>query len=149
MQSSSPRWLADELARSWGRQWPALPDAMEEAAAYVGPSAGDLRRLDVPLAVISASDDAIHPASVAAEWAALAPRAALRTVRLEDFGPHPALLGQACVDALRAIDKTALDVVANGATGQLGQHRDLIQGKGFCLVHASYTRQHYCTCQLS
>ena len=104
MRSSSPRWLADELARSWGRQWPALPDAMEEAAAYVGPSAGDLRRLDVPLAVISASDDAIHPASVAAEWAALAPRAALRTVRLAEFGPHPALLGQACVDALQAID---------------------------------------------
>jgi pimeloyl-ACP methyl ester carboxylesterase len=104
MRSSSPRWLADELARSWGRQWPALPDAMDEAAGYVGPSAEDLRRLNVPLALVAASDDAIHPASVATDWAALAPRAALRTVRLEEFGPQPALLGQACVDALQAID---------------------------------------------
>ena len=39
MQASSPQWLADELTRSWRRQWPALPDAMEEAAAYVAPDA--------------------------------------------------------------------------------------------------------------
>lgn len=104
MRASSPRWLADELARSWRRQWPALPDAMEEAAAYVAPTAEDLRRLDVPLAVVAASDDGIHPAQVAADWASWAPRAALRTVRLEEFGPHPELLGQACVDALQAID---------------------------------------------
>ncbi|OBI94617.1 hypothetical protein, partial [Mycobacterium sp. 1465703.0] len=32
MQASSPPWLADELTRSWGAQWPHLPDAMEEAA---------------------------------------------------------------------------------------------------------------------
>lgn len=104
MRSSSPRWLADELERSWRRQWPALPDAMEEAAAYVAPEAGDLRALDVPLAVVAASDDAIHPAQVAEDWASWAPRAALRTVRLKEFGPHPEVLGQACVDALRAID---------------------------------------------
>ncbi len=104
MRSSSPWWLADELARSWRRQWPALPDAMDEAAAYVGPTAEDLRRLSVPLAVIAASDDAIHPASVAADWTSWAPRAALRTIRLEEFGPRPALLGGACVDALQAID---------------------------------------------
>ncbi|MEI6252264.1 MAG: alpha/beta fold hydrolase [Mycobacteriaceae bacterium] len=104
MRSSSPQWLADELARSWRRQWPALPDAMEEAAAYVAPEAEDLRRLNVPLAVVAASDDAIHPAKVAADWVSWAPRAAMRTVRLEEFGPNPPLLGQACVDALQAID---------------------------------------------
>lgn len=104
MRASSPGWLADELTRSWRRQWPALPDAMEEAAAYLAPTADELRRLDVPLAVVAASDDAIHPASVAADWASWAPRAALRTVRLEEFGPHPALLGRACVAALEAID---------------------------------------------
>lgn len=38
MRASSPPWLADELTRSWGAQWPHLPDAMEEAAAYVAPS---------------------------------------------------------------------------------------------------------------
>ena len=104
MQSSSPRWLADELARSWRRQWPALPDAMEEAADYVAPGTVDLRRLNVPLAVVAASDDAIHPAKVAVDWVSWAPRAALRTVLLEEFGPRPALLGRACVDALQAID---------------------------------------------
>ncbi len=103
MRASSPRWLADELARSWRRQWPGLPDAMDEAAAYPAPTAEDLRRLDVPLAVVAASDDAVHPAQVAADWASWAPRAALRTVRLEEFGPDPELLGQACIDALRAI----------------------------------------------
>ncbi|MCW1959726.1 MAG: alpha/beta fold hydrolase, partial [Mycobacterium sp.] len=36
MRASSPPWLADELARSWHRQWPHLPAAMEEAAACVG-----------------------------------------------------------------------------------------------------------------
>lgn len=104
MRSSSPQWLADELARSWRRQWPALPDAMDEAAAYAAPEAADLRRLNVPLAVVAAPDDAIHPAAVAADWAAWAPRAAMRTVLLEKFGPDPALLGQACVEALQAID---------------------------------------------
>lgn len=104
MRSSSPPWLADELERSWRRQWPALPDAMAEAAAYAAPGAGDLRALEVPLAVVAASDDAIHPARVAADWASWAPRAALRTVSLKEFGPRPDVLGQACVDALRAID---------------------------------------------
>lgn len=104
MRASSPPWLADELARSWQRQWPLLPDAMTEAAGCVAPTCEELGRLAAPLAVVAACDDLVHPAAVAADWAACAPRAALRTVRLEDFGPDPQLLGQACVEALRAID---------------------------------------------
>jgi len=104
MRSSSPGWLADELTRSWRRQWPGLPDAMDEAAAYVAPSTGELAALSVPLAVVGASDDAIHPIAVAAQWASLARRAALRTVLLAEFGPFPPLLGSACVAALREID---------------------------------------------
>ena len=104
MRSSSPGWLADELARSWRRQWPGLPDAMDDAAAYAAPSADELRRLSVPLAVIGASDDAIHPVGIAADWASWSQRTALCTVRLADFGPCPPLLGTACVDALQAID---------------------------------------------
>ncbi len=103
MRSSSPGWLADELGRSWRRQWPALPDAMDEAAAYAAPDADDLRGLNVPLAVVGAGDDAIHPVGVAADWASWAPRSALRTIRLAEFGPCPPKLGAACVDALRAI----------------------------------------------
>ncbi|GAY16190.1 serine aminopeptidase domain-containing protein [Mycobacterium sp. shizuoka-1] len=100
MQASSPPWLADELTRSWLGQWPELPDAMEEAADYVAPNIADLERLSVPMGVVGASDDPIHPLEVALEWVAAAPRAALRTVRLDDFGPEPAVLGAACLAAL-------------------------------------------------
>jgi pimeloyl-ACP methyl ester carboxylesterase len=104
MRSSSPPWLADELTRSWRRQWPDLPDAMEEAAAYPGPSTAELRRLAAPMGVVAATDDLIHPMEVADEWVASVPRAALRTVTLEQFGPDPAVLGAAGVAALKAID---------------------------------------------
>ncbi len=104
MRASSPPWLAAELARSWARQWPALPEAMEEAASCAAPGRAELSRLAVPLAVVAAADDLVHPAAVAGDWAAWAPRAALRTVTLAEFGPRPTLLGTACVEALNAID---------------------------------------------
>ncbi|CAN5213281.1 hypothetical protein BH11ACT6_BH11ACT6_04170 [soil metagenome] len=100
MQRSSPAWLADELTRSWVGQWPALPDAMEEAADYVAPTTGQLETLGVPMGVVSATDDPIHPLEVGIEWAAAAPRAALRTVTLDEFGHDPAVLGAACLAAL-------------------------------------------------
>ncbi len=104
MRASSPAWLADELARSWSRQWPALPGSMEEAAACVAPTRAELSRLATPLALVAAGDDPLHPASVARDWAAWAPRAALSTVMLAEFGPNPPLLGAAAVAALDRID---------------------------------------------
>ncbi|OBH00153.1 hypothetical protein [Mycobacterium sp. E3247] len=100
MRASSPPWLADELARSWRAQWPQLPDAMDEAAAYVAPSRAELAGLAAPLAVAAAVDDPVHPLGVASEWVDAAPRAALRTVTLEQIGSDPAALGAACLDAL-------------------------------------------------
>jgi pimeloyl-ACP methyl ester carboxylesterase len=100
MRASSPRWLADELARSWAGQWPALPDAMEEAADYVAPSTDELARLTVPMGIVAATDDLVHPVEVAFEWVAAAPRAALRTVTLEAMGTDAGVLGAACVAAL-------------------------------------------------
>src|SRR6185369_16059999 len=38
LRASAQPWLADELTRSWAGQWPLLPDALEEAAAYPAPS---------------------------------------------------------------------------------------------------------------
>lgn len=102
MRSSSPGWLADELTRSWRRQWPSLPGAMEQAAGYVAPTVAELRTLAVPMGVAAASDDPIHPHAVALEWVSAAPHAALREVDLAAFGPHPARLGAACVAALVA-----------------------------------------------
>lgn len=100
MRASSPHWLADELARSWQRQWPDLPAALEEAAGYVAPTAEQLHLLQPPMGVAGAPDDLVHPLSVAREWAAAAPRAALRTIGLDEFGPDPAALGRACLAAL-------------------------------------------------
>lgn len=100
MRSSSPPWLGDELARSWRAQWPQLPDAMEQAAGYVAPSHADLSRLSAPLAVVAAVDDPIHPLQVAVDWVTAAPRAALRTVTLEQFGADTAALGVSCLAAL-------------------------------------------------
>ncbi|OBI03499.1 hypothetical protein [Mycobacterium scrofulaceum] len=100
MRASSPPWLADELARSWRAQWPQLPDAMDEAAAYVAPTRAALARLAVPLAVAAAVDDPIHPLEVGVEWVDAAPRAALRTVTLDQIGLDAAALGAACLAAL-------------------------------------------------
>lgn len=100
MRASSPPWLADELTRSWGAQWPHLPDAMEEAAAYVAPSCDELAGLTAPLAVAAAVDDPIHPLQAGLDWVAAAPRAALRTVTLDQIGADPAALGAACLTAL-------------------------------------------------
>ncbi len=40
------------------------------------------------------------PIEVGIEWAAAAPRAALRTVTLDEMGADPAVLGAACLMAL-------------------------------------------------
>jgi pimeloyl-ACP methyl ester carboxylesterase len=103
MRASSPPWLADELARSWLAQWPALPDAMEAAAAYPSPTRADLATLTAPMGVGAATDDPVHPLEVALEWADAAPRAALRTVGLADMGAAPSVLGAACLAALREV----------------------------------------------
>ena len=100
MRSSSPPWLAGELTRSWLGQWPSLPDAMDEAAAFVAPTCDQLARLTVPMGLAAATDDPVHPVEVAVEWAAAAPRAALRTITLAELGADPAVLGAACVAAL-------------------------------------------------
>ncbi|MGE2727933.1 alpha/beta fold hydrolase [Mycolicibacterium vaccae] len=104
MQASSPPWLAEELTRSWAGQWPALPDAMEQAAAYTAPTTERIAALEVPLAVVSATDDAVHPLQVGVEWASVAPRAVLRTVTLEQIGADPAVLGAQCLTGLAGLD---------------------------------------------
>ncbi len=100
MRASSPSWLAEELARSWQAQWPLLPDAMEEAAAYIAPSCDELHRLVAPLGVAAAVDDPIHPLQVGIDWVAAAPHAGLRTVTLDQIGADSATLGSACLAAL-------------------------------------------------
>lgn len=109
MRASSPDWLAAELSRSWLRQWPDLPDALDAASEYVAPTVDQLSRLQPPMGVAAASDDLLHPIAVAREWVRAAPRAVLRTVQLDQFGRDPEILGTACVDALIAAATTNTD----------------------------------------
>lgn len=104
MRASSPEWLADELTRSWVGQWPALPDALEEASRFIAPSCPELEGLSVPMGVAAAVDDPIHPLEVGVEWVAAAPVAALRTVTLAEIGADPGVLGGACLSALLDAD---------------------------------------------
>lgn len=107
MQASTPKWLADELTRSWVGQWPALPDAMDEAARFVAPTSGQLEGLMVPMGVVSATDDAVHPLEVGLEWVSAAPRASLQTVTLDEIGADPGVLGARCLAALWEADDPA------------------------------------------
>jgi pimeloyl-ACP methyl ester carboxylesterase len=75
---------------------------MAEAAAYVAPTRAQLQRLAVPMGIVAAVDDPIHPIEIGMEWAAAAPHAALRTVTLDQIGADPAALGAACLAALDA-----------------------------------------------
>ncbi|MFQ6397277.1 alpha/beta fold hydrolase [Nocardia sp. KC 131] len=95
MRASSPRWLADALTQSWRAQWPHLPDALDEAADYKWPGAERLATLDVPVALVTAIDDPVHPLAVAEEWAALIPRSELFRITLTELGANPAILGNA------------------------------------------------------
>lgn len=100
MTASSPPWLADELTRSWRAQWPDLPAALDEAAAYHAPGPALLGRIRVPVGVAAAVDDAVHPLTVAKEWTALLPRAAMSELTLDEIGAEPGVLGRAALAAL-------------------------------------------------
>lgn len=100
MTESSPAWLSATLTRSWASQWPDLPDALDEAAAYTGPSPAELGTVDVPTVVVGALDDPIHPIEVARQWAGLIPGAYLDTVTLAEIGTDPGILGNRCLGAL-------------------------------------------------
>ncbi len=93
MRATSPRWLADALTRSWRSQWPGLPSALSEAARYAWPDADLLAATRVPVAVVAATDDPVHPLAVGEQWARLLPDAVLRRLDLDELGADPAILG--------------------------------------------------------
>jgi len=93
MRAGSPDWLATALTQSWRAQWPHLPHALEEAAAYAWPTPETLAALSVPAAIVAAVDDPVHPVAVAQDWAELIPRAELRHITLDELGADPAVLG--------------------------------------------------------
>ncbi|WP_194815598.1 alpha/beta fold hydrolase [Nocardia sp. XZ_19_385] len=93
MRGGSPEWLAAALTQSWRAQWPNLPQALQEAADYKWPGPERLRAVGVPVVIITAVDDPVHPLAVAEEWAALIPRSGLARITLDELGADPAILG--------------------------------------------------------
>lgn len=93
MRASSPPWLAAALTQSWTAQWPHLPQALDEAAAYPWPASETLAALPVPATVVAAVDDPVHPIAVAEQWADLIPRADLHRITLAELGADPGVLG--------------------------------------------------------
>ncbi|WP_280363234.1 alpha/beta fold hydrolase, partial [Nocardia wallacei] len=93
MRDSSPDWLAAALTQSWTAQWPHLPEALEEAAAYPWPTPETLAGLSVPATIVTAVDDPVHPLTVAERWAALIPRSELHRITLAELGADPGILG--------------------------------------------------------
>ncbi|WP_330179553.1 alpha/beta hydrolase [Nocardia sp. NBC_01503] len=94
MRASSPAWLAEALTRSWRSQWPDLPSALDEAAAYRWPEAELLSSITVPVSLVGAIDDPVHPFGVAERWADLIPDSELHHLTLDELGSDPAILGQ-------------------------------------------------------
>ena len=105
VRRSSPAWLSAELSRAWQRQWPDLPQSLDDAAAQPGPTEQELANLRVPTGVVGAVDDAVHPLTVAQQWAGASPAAALATVHLDELGANPGVLGAACVRSWRKASK--------------------------------------------
>ncbi|MFI8569360.1 alpha/beta fold hydrolase [Rhodococcus sp. NPDC078407] len=103
MSSSSPEWLARTLRRSWSAQWPALPDALDEAARHRSLELHELARIDTPTVVVGAVDDAVHPIEVAQDWVRVLPNGTLRTVTLSMIGLDAGCLGRAAVDGLEGL----------------------------------------------
>ncbi|MGW6426030.1 alpha/beta fold hydrolase [Nocardia sp. NPDC055053] len=107
MRASSPGWLADALTQSWRGQWPHLPQALDEAAAYAWPTVEQLAESAVPVAVVGASDDPVHPIAVAEQWAGILPQARLHRVTLDELGADPAVLGHAGFAELHRLSATS------------------------------------------
>jgi hypothetical protein len=92
-----PSWLALELTRSWRGYGAGLADSLDAAAGRSAPTLAELSALEMPAGIAACVDDPVHPAEVAAEWAAALPRSAVRVTRLAIVGADPEALGRAAV----------------------------------------------------
>lgn len=96
-------WLRRVLLRDLPASDPAsLRAALVALDGGLAPTAAELSSLAVPLGLVGWPDDPGHPLAVAEQWAALAPRAVLRTTTLDAPDDDPAALGAALADVLGA-----------------------------------------------
>jgi hypothetical protein len=64
------------------------------------------RVIDVPAGIAACTDDPVHPAEVANDWADALPNSCLRETTLDAIGTNRSVLGTAAVSAL--LDAVAL-----------------------------------------
>lgn len=96
-----PGWVADELAGSWCRHdAAAFAATLRALGRSSAPSVAELAALTAPAGVVALADDPMHPTSVAEQWTAALPAAALRTVTQREMAEDRAALGRAAVVAL-------------------------------------------------
>ncbi|MGW0035755.1 alpha/beta hydrolase [Gordonia sp. NPDC003376] len=106
MAQGSPPWLAAELGRSWRALHPGLVVQLERAADHHAPTLTEIAGLTVPLGIVAAADDALHPIGVAQAWADAAVHASLEEVTLTAWGEQPEILGRACARAWQSVRVT-------------------------------------------
>nr|WP_236789408.1 alpha/beta hydrolase [Amycolatopsis sp. GM8] len=92
-------WLAGELTRTWRRHGDGLAASLRVAAGRPSPTLAELRALGVPAGIAACTDDPVHPAAVAHEWAAALPHAAVAETTLAALGADRQSLGRAAVTA--------------------------------------------------
>jgi len=96
------KWVAAELAAAWPAYGARLAASLRAAAASSGPTLAELAAIAVPVGVVTFADDPLHPATVAREWAAALPRAAVRELPLGAPATDRSTLGIATLAALRS-----------------------------------------------
>lgn len=95
-------WLGAELDRAWRRHGDGLVDSLLAAAGRPAPTLARLATLDLPVGIVAVRDDPLHPAEVAAQWAAVIPGAEVRSLSFAEFGADRSALGRAAVEAWQA-----------------------------------------------
>ena len=94
-------WVVDELERAWPLFTEAeLAAAFTRTAAAPGPGHARLASIRCPTAVVGLRDDPMHPAEVAATWAATIPGATLVELDRQSPSGDAAVLGRAGLTAL-------------------------------------------------
>lgn len=94
-------WVVDELERAWPLFTEAeLAAAFTRTAAAPGPGHARLASIRCPTAVVGLRDDPMHPAEVAATWAATIPCATLVELDRQSPTGDAAVLGRAGLTAL-------------------------------------------------
>ncbi|MEX1178134.1 MAG: alpha/beta fold hydrolase [Nitriliruptor sp.] len=96
-----PRWLRETLVTDYGRHDEAsLAAALTALDGAAGPSEGEVAALQRALAVVAWREDPGHPFAVAEHLVALAPRASLTELAIDDLEASLTRLGDAVVTAL-------------------------------------------------